>query len=137
MQGDNWIAKNVNAVMQGPDWNSTAIFITYDDCGCFYDPVPPPGGDGVRVPMVIVSPYARPHFVDHKTATLASILAFTEHQFGLAPLPGGADGQAYDYVKAFNFSQPPLAPVPLPLHTVPRSSIAYIAAHPPDPDDPT
>jgi phospholipase C len=137
MQGDNWIAKNVNAVMQGPDWNSTAIFITYDDCGCFYDPVPPPDGDGVRVPMVIVSPYAKPHFVDHKPATLASILAFAEHQFGLAPLPGGADGMAYDYAKAFNFSQRPLPAVALPLHTVPRSSLAYIAAHPPDADDPT
>jgi phospholipase C len=136
MQGDNWIAKNVNAVMHGPDWNSTAIFITYDDCGCFYDPVAPPKGDGVRVPMVIVSPYAKPHFVDHTTATLASILAFTEHQFGLAPLPGGFDGTAYDYTKAFNFAQRPLAPVALPLHEVPPSSIAYIAAHPP-PDDPT
>ena len=39
MKGDNWIATIVNAVMNGPDWDSTAIFITYDDCGCFYDPV--------------------------------------------------------------------------------------------------
>jgi phospholipase C len=137
MQGDDWIAKNVNAVMQGPDWNSTAIFITYDDCGCMYDEVPPPDGDGIRVPMVIVSPYAKPRFVDHTTATLASILAFTEHQFGLPPLPGAADGQAYGYAKSFDFSQRRLAPVALPPHAVPRSSLAYIAAHPPDPDDPT
>ena len=137
MQGDNWIATNVDAVMQGPDWDSTAIFITYDDCGCLYDEVPPPDGNGIRVPMVIVSPYARPRFVDHNAATLASILAFTEHQFGLPPLPGGEDGSAYDYEQAFSFAQRPLPPVPLPLHTVPRSSLDYIAAHPPDPDDPT
>ena len=87
MEGDNWIAKNVEAVMQGPDWNSTAIFITYDDCGCYYDPVPPPPGNGIRVPMVIVPPYARPTFVDPTTATLASILAFVEQTFRLPPSP--------------------------------------------------
>src|SRR5205823_1884136 len=61
--GDNWIARVVNALQQSPQWSSTAVFITYDDCGCFYDHVPPgtnPDGtdQGVRVPMVIISPYA-------------------------------------------------------------------------------
>src|SRR3954463_772260 len=52
LQGDNWIGQVVSAVMHGPQWRSTAIFITYDDCGCFYDHVLPPAGQGVRVPMV-------------------------------------------------------------------------------------
>jgi phospholipase C len=137
MAGDNWIAKNVDAVMQGPEWNSTAIFLTYDDCGCFYDPLKPPAGEGIRVPMLIISPYAKPRFVDHTPATLSSILAFVERTFGLPPLPGGADERAYDYAAAFDFTQRPVAPIDLPLHRVPASSIAYIAAHPPDPDDPT
>jgi phospholipase C len=137
MAGDNWIAKNVAAVMNGPDWSSTAIFITYDDCGCFYDPVRPPQGLGIREPMVIVSPYARSRFVDHTDASFASILAFTEHTFGLPPLPGGADGNAYDYANAFNFAQRPRAPIPLPEHPVPASSLRWLAAHPLMDNDPT
>jgi phospholipase C len=136
MRGDNWIASNVAAVMNGPDWKSTAIFITYDDCGCFYDPVAPPTGEGIREPMIIVSPYARAGFVDHTTANHASLLAFTEHLFGLAPL-NAEDANAYDFADAFNFAQRPLALIRLPLHTVPRSSVLYIAKHPPNENDPT
>jgi phospholipase C len=136
IRGDNWIAENVAAVMNGPDWDSTAIFITYDDCGCFYDPVAPPNGEGIREPMIIVSPYSRAGFVDHTTANHASLLAFTEHLFGLAPL-NAEDANAYDFADAFNFAQRPLARIPLPLHTVPRSSVLYIAQHPPDQNDPT
>jgi phospholipase C len=136
MRGDNWIAQNVAAVMNGPDWSSTAIFITYDDCGCFYDPVRPPKGSGIREPMLIVSPYAKPRFVDHTTALHASMLAFTEHLFGLPPL-SAEDGNAYDYANAFNFAQVPLPGIALPQHEVPRSSIEYIAKHPPPEDDPT
>ncbi len=137
MEGDNWLATNVNAVMHGPDWATTAIVIAYDDCGCFFDPVPPPTGFGVRVPVVIVSPYARARFVDHNIASLASLLAFTEHVFGLPALPGGQDGAAYDYSRTFNFSGPPRQPIDLPLHRVPPSSLRWIAAHPPPDDDPT
>jgi phospholipase C len=86
--------------------------------------------------MIIISPYAKPGYVDHTTANHASMLAFTEHLFGLPPLTA-EDAGAYDYVAAFDFSQQPLAPKPLPLHRVPPSSIRYIAQHPPDPDDPT
>jgi phospholipase C len=135
MQGDNWLARAVHAIMRGPDWSSTAIFITYDDCGCFYDPVVPPPADGIRVPMVIVSPYAKAGFVDHTDATFASILAFTEHTFGLAPLTD-LDATAYDYADAFNFGQPPSPPIELPQHPVPASSLRWIAQHPP-PDDAT
>jgi phospholipase C len=137
MAGDDWIARNIDAVMRGPDWSSTAIFLTYDDCGCYYDPVLPPSGDGIRVPMVIISPYARPQFVDHKVATLVSILTFIEHTFGIPPLPGGLEGGAYDFGGAFNFAQEPLPGIPLPQHGVPQTSLDHIAAHPPDPDDPT
>ena len=136
IRGDNWIAKNVSAVMNGPDWDSTAIFITYDDCGCFYDPARPPLGAGIREPMVIVSPYAKPRFVDHETATHVSLLAFTEHLFGLPPL-NAEDATAYDYAGAFDFAHTPLPSIPLPQHLVPLSSVRYIAAHPPDPEDPT
>ncbi len=136
LRGDNWIAQNVSAVMDGPDWKSTAIFITYDDCGCFYDPVPPPTGGGVREPLLIVSPWVRAGFVDHTLASHISMLAFTEHVFGLPPL-SGEDGSAYDYGGVFNFAQQPLPGIRLLLHPVPPGSLAYIRAHPPDPDDPT
>jgi phospholipase C len=108
-QGDNWIGQVVSAIENGPDWGSTAIFITYDDCGCFYDHVAPPAGLGIRVPMVIASPYAKPRFVDSHKASFASLLAFTEHTFGLPSL-GGKDSSAYDYSDAFNYSQTPNPP---------------------------
>ena len=65
------------------------------------------------------------------------LLAFTEHVFGLPPLPNGADGTAYDFAGAFNFSQSPRPPIALPQHAVPGSSLRYIARHPPPTDDPT
>jgi phospholipase C len=137
MVGDNWIASLVSAVMSNPDeWNSTAIFLTYDDCGCFYDHVPPPKGMGVRLPMVIVSPYAKPRFVDSNDASFASILTFTEHLYGLQPL-NKVDRTAYDYFDSFDFTQKPLPPVPLPLHPVPMSSLHFVENHPPNPNDPT
>jgi len=108
--GDNWIGQVVSAIEDGPDWQSTAVFITYDDCGCFYDHVPPPDGLGIRTPMVIVSPWARAGTVDSSQASLASMLAFTEHNFGLSPLNEN-DANAYDYANSFDFSQAPLAPV--------------------------
>ncbi|HKH14769.1 MAG TPA: alkaline phosphatase family protein [Solirubrobacterales bacterium] len=110
--GDNWIGRVVNAIQNGPDWRSTAIFITYDDCGCFYDHVPPPDGLGIRTPMVVVSPWARPGHVDSTQASMASLLAFTEHNFGLSPL-NDRDAMAYDYANSFDYEQAPLAPVPM------------------------
>jgi hypothetical protein len=66
----NWVGQLVGAVEHGPDWRSTAVFITWDDCGCFYDQVRPgvnPDGtaQGPRVPLIIVSPYARPRLHRH------------------------------------------------------------------------
>jgi phospholipase C len=92
---------------------------------------------GIRLPMVIVSPYAKTRFVDHRIASLSSILAFTEQQFGLPSLPGGRDGTAYGYAHSFDFTAPPRPPVPLPQHRVPASSLRWIASHPPPDDDPT
>jgi phospholipase C len=127
-QGDNWIGEVVSAIENGPDWGSTAIFITYDDCGCFYDHVAPPAGLGIRVPMVIASPYAKPRFVDSNRASFASLLAFTEHTFGL-PALGGKDSAAYDYSDAFNYGQtpnPPAAMIQTRLSTQERQRLRTI-----------
>jgi phospholipase C len=137
--GDNWIGTAVSAIENGPDWASTAIFITYDDCGCFYDHVAPPVNpdgtqQGPRVPMVIVSPYAKAGFTDSTSATFASILAFTEHAFGLAPLTAN-DAAAYDYADSFDYDQTPLAGVRLTSHPLPPASNTYLKAHENEPDD--
>jgi phospholipase C len=138
--GDNWIGKVVSAIEKGPNWRSTAIFITYDDCGCFYDHVSPPRNpdgsrEGIRVPMVIVSPYAKRGGLDSNNATFASILAYTEHNFGLKPLAAN-DRNAYNYAKAFNYNQTPLKGVALKTRPIPRSSLQYLRTHPsPDDDD--
>ncbi len=114
LRGDNWIGQMVSAIEHGPDWASTAIFITYDDCGCFYDHVPPPPGKGIRAPMVIVSPYARPGYTDSTPADdVGSMLAFVEHTFNVPPLTA-VDANAYDYRGSFNYAQRPLKPNPLP-----------------------
>ena len=133
--GDNWIGQVMNALMHSRDWSSTAVFITYDDCGCFYDHVPPgrnPDGtvQGIRVPMMIVSPYAKRPYTDSHPATFASILRFTEETFGLAPLSLN-DRRAYDYRYAFNFAaKPTRARVAIRQYAVPASSQRYLASHP-------
>jgi len=136
LKGDNWIGSVVGAIMSSSQWASTAIFITYDDCGCFYDHVPPPPGLGIREPMVIVSPWARPGFTDSTTASFASMLAFVEHAYGLAPL-WETDANAYDYSGAFDFGQQPLAPIKLEQHPLPAWEKAWLREHPPPRDDPT
>jgi phospholipase C len=122
--GDNWIGKLTTALEASPEWSSTALFITYDDCGCFYDQVAPgknPDGSqqGARVPMVIVSPYAVAGYVDSTPTTFAGILAFTEQTFGLVPL-GVNDKGAYPFTHSFNYAQTPLAPVRMVQSPVPQ-----------------
>jgi phospholipase C len=139
LAGDNWIGAVVSAIQNGPDWASTAIFITYDDCGGFYDHVPPsvnPDGtvQGPRVPMVIVSPYAKSGWVDSTNASFASILAYTEHTFDLPPLAAN-DAAAYDYANSFDFAQPRLPGARLAYHPLPPSSISYLKAHETESDD--
>ena len=123
---DNWAGQLVSAVERGPDWRSTAVFITWDDCGCFYDQVPPgtnPDGtaQGPRVPLIIVSPFARPGFTDTTASTFAGILSYTEHTFGLSPLSPN-DAAAYPFSNAFNYSQAPLAPARMVQRQLPASA---------------
>jgi phospholipase C len=117
--GDNWIGKVVEAIEYGPDWRSTAILIAYDDCGCFYDHVPPPDGLGIRTPMVIVSPWAKAHTTDSRVTSIASVLAFAERTFHLPPLTS-EDAGAYSYRRAFDLHQRPLKPIPMTKTNVPR-----------------
>ncbi len=109
--GENWTVEQLNAVMQGPDWNSTAIFLTWDDFGGFYDHVPPPVVDnfgfGPRVPLLIISPYAKPGHVSHTVYEFSSLLKFVEVRFGLEPLTA-RDTAANDLFDSFNFRQTPL-----------------------------
>lgn len=124
--GDNWVGQIAHDVMTSPEWSSTALFITYDDCGCFYDQVPPglnPDGtaQGPRSPLVIVSPYARPGYTDTTHTTFAGILAYVEQTFKLAPL-GPNDADAYPFTDAFNYSQSPLKPVHVVKTRLPASA---------------
>ena len=131
LAGDNWIGSIVSAIENGPDWSSTAIFISYDDCGCFYDHVSPPKGLGPRIPVVIVSPYAISGYTDSNVATPASFLAFVNHTFGLTPL-GPRDSAAYDFGASFNYAQANLSVERMRYSVVPASFGAVPDA---DPDD--
>jgi phospholipase C len=117
--GENWIVNNLNALMEGPDWASTVVFITWDDWGGFYDHVPPPMldylGANMRVPIVVLSPYAKPGYItSHNAAihyyTFESMLAYVEHNFGLGSLTT-RDAQAADLSDTLNYSQTPLPPL--------------------------
>ena len=124
--GENWTVRQVNAVMQGPDWNSTAIFITWDDYGGFYDHVAPPGLDqfglGPRVPLLIISPYpTKPGYISHTQYEFSSVLKFIEERWGLPPLTE-RDAQANDTLDSFDFSQAPLPPLILQQRTCPLIS---------------
>jgi phospholipase C len=120
--GENWTVQQINAIMQGPNWNSTAIFIVWDDFGGFFDHVAPPSQDlygySMRVPMIIISPYARQTvygqqgYITHATYEFSSVLRFIEERFGLAPL-SSRDATANDILDAFDFSQAPLPPLVL------------------------
>ena len=83
--GQSYVTSLINAVMQGPDWNSTAIFLSWDDWGGFYDHVTPPSVDengyGLRVPGLVISPYARQGYIDHQTLSFDAYLKFIEDDF--------------------------------------------------------
>ncbi len=116
-QGENWTVRAVDAIMRSPAWKSTAIVLTWDDFGGFYDHVGPPHMDlyglGPRVPLVVISPWARPGFVDHTTLEFSSVLRFIERLHGLPPL-AARDRVAEDMLEAFDFSQRPNPPLPKP-----------------------
>src|SRR5439155_18931918 len=106
----NWTVQQLNAVMRGPDWKSTAVFLTWDDFGGFYDHVPPPQVDnfgfGPRVPLLIISPYARQGFISHTFYEFSSVLKFIEERFGLKPLTE-RDSEANDMLGQFRFRSAP------------------------------
>jgi phospholipase C len=115
--GPSWVASIVNAVGESQFWDSTAIFVLWDDWGGFYDHVPPPYADydglGIRVPLLVISPYAKQNYVSHVQYETASVLRFAEDQFKLKPL-AAADKRAVSPAKdCFNFKQPPRAFVPI------------------------
>ena len=121
-KGENWTVEQLNALMQGPDWNKTVVFLTWDDFGGFYDHVPPPHVDslglGPRLPLVIISPYARKGYISHTTYEFSSFLSFVEKRYHLPPLTA-RDRQANDMLDAFNFDQAPLPPMTLRTRSCP------------------
>ncbi len=120
--GENWTVQQINAVMQSDLWASTVIFVVWSHFGGFYDHLPPPQVDGFglgpRVPLLIISPYARSGFISHDEAELTSLVSFIEHNFGLAPL-GERDARASNLLQNFDFGQAPLAPLVLNLRRCP------------------
>jgi phospholipase C len=125
--GENWTVGHINHLMASPLWSSTVILFTMDDFGGWYDHVPPPRqygcdstqpyGMGFRLPLIVISPYAKPGFIFHEVSEQASIPKFIEEVFGAPPLssldPAAQDGQANDLMNAFDFTQAPLPPLPL------------------------
>jgi acid phosphatase len=105
--GDNHLLGLIQAVQASPNWNETAIIITYDEHGGFWDHVPPPGGDkwgpGSRVPTIVISPFAKTHNVDHTVYDTTSILATIEKRWNLAPL-NARDQHAPPMLSVFTFS---------------------------------
>lgn len=114
INGQGWVARIVNAVEASPDWNSSAIFITWDDYGGYYDHVPPPPLDATgvsfRAPLLVVSPYAREGYISHQFTYFESLLHLIEWRFGLASLTA-RDANAPLPLDYFDFGAPPRAPI--------------------------
>ena len=124
--GQAWVTKLVNAAMHSPDWKSTAIIVFWDDWGGFYDHVAPPAsapyGLGLRIPSIIISPYARTGHIDHHVQSFDSYLKFVEDDFlhgrrlnpktdgrpDSRPLVGENMAILGDLRYDFNFNQKPL-----------------------------
>ncbi len=135
--GESYVTSLINAVMQGPDWSSSAIFLAWDDWGGFYDHVVPPtvdqNGYGLRVPGLVISPYAKQGYIDHQTLSFDAYLKFIEDDFMSSQrLDPKTDGRPDprptvrenvpilgNLVNDFDFSQPPRAPMPLPVNPTP------------------
>ena len=133
-RGQAYVTRAINAIMSGPDWSSTAIFLGWDDWGGFYDHVRPPKVDGMgfglRVPSLVISPYAKRGYIDHQVASLDAYTKFIEDDFlGGQRLDPRTDGrpdsrpdvrevmpQVGDLTRDFDFSQPPRPPMLLPEH---------------------
>jgi phospholipase C len=138
--GQTYVTTLINAIMRSPDWSSTAIFLSWDDWGGFYDHVPPPtvdqSGYGLRVPGLVISPYARAGYIDHQALSHDAYLKFIEDDFlegeRLNPATDGRPDSRPDVrenlpilgdlVKDFNFNQPPAPAFILPVHPTPWST---------------
>jgi phospholipase C len=138
--GQAYVTGLINAIMQGPDWNSTAIFLSWDDWGGFYDHVVPPhvdeNGYGLRVPGLVISPYARHGYIDHQTLSFDAYVKFIEDDFlGGQRIDPKTDGrpdprpdvrenasQLGNLLADFDFSQSPRSPVVLPTNPTPGTA---------------
>jgi phospholipase C len=136
-KGQAYVTGLVNAIMHSPDWNSTAIFLSWDDWGGFYDHVVPPyvdrQGFGLRVPGIVISPYARRAYIDHQTLSHDAYNKFIEDDFldgqRLDPTNDGRPDPRPDVresnpllgnlVLDFNFLQPPRRPLILTTNPAP------------------
>jgi phospholipase C len=144
-QGQAYVTSIINAAMKSPDWDSTAIFLAWDDWGGFYDHLAPPAVDqngyGLRVPGLVISPYARRGYIDHQVLSSDAYLKFIEDDFlggdRLNPATDGRPDPRPDVRETapalgnldqdFDFSQPPRAPVLLA--TNPPTDSATIPAY--------
>ena len=140
--GQAYVTNLINTIMRGPDWDSTAIFLTWDDWGGFYDHVVPPDADangyGLRVPSLVISPYARAGAVDHQVLSFDAYNKFIEDDFlGGARLDPRTDGRPDprpdvreslavlgNLAADFDFSQRPRPPVLLSAHPAPGPAAA-------------
>ena len=117
--GPSWVAQVVNAIGGSQYWNSSVVIVLWDDWGGFYDHVPPPQLDyeglGIRVPMIVVSPYARAGYISHTQYEFGSLLKFVEYTFNLGSL-GTTDVRANSITDAFNFRQAPRKFVKIQAH---------------------
>ncbi len=145
--GQSYVTSLINAVMASPDWSSTAVFLAWDDWGGFYDHVTPPAVDangyGLRVPGLLISPYARQGYVDHQTLSFDAYDKFIEDDFlGGQRLDPATDGRADprpdvrenapqlgDLSTEFDFTQPPRPPTPLPVHPTTTLTATSSARH--------
>jgi len=136
--GENYQVSEINAIIQGGLWENTAIFITWDDWGGFYDHVKPPVVElwpdgtpfryGPRVPLLVLGGYARTGYIFHGLSSFVSITRFVERLFDLPPLTH-RDATANDLFACFDFSSPPRAPLVLaqrPAHPHPVPANAYV-----------
>jgi phospholipase C len=113
----NWLTEVVNGIMRSEMWDDVAIFVTWDEWGGLYDHVAPPEIDsmqvGFRVPLLVISPYAKRGYVDDAFGEFSSPLRFIADNWGLPHLPGRI-ADSHDFSHVFDFDRPPRDPDPQP-----------------------
>ncbi|MGH9599359.1 MAG: phospholipase C [Terracidiphilus sp.] len=137
LEGPDWVASIVNAIGTSKYWNSTAIFISWDDWGGWYDHVDPPVvdnmGPGFRVPVLVVSPYARHGYVSHQFHLSSGFNTFIEENFDLPSL-GARDAVADDFADCFDYAQTPAPFKSIATKVTARELIHEASTGPPDDD---